>query len=124
MPLLPSTPYELTINKGHVLCCQRNGSILLSCRTTMELGLIWPCAQLDYLPSRASLLTSTCDQPSRTKTHKPNIHCTIEKSTMVTTSKNGNVRAPQLQNTAISKDNRVVTRKEQIMARFPDVFEG
>ena len=46
---------------------KENGSILLSCRTTMELGLIRPCAQLDYLPPRASLLTSTCDQPSKTR---------------------------------------------------------
>ena len=103
---------------------KENGSILLSCRTTMDLGLIRPHAQLDYLPPRASLLTSTCDQPSKTKTHKPNIHCTIEKPTMVTTPKNGNPGAPLLWNAAIPKDNQLVTRKEQIMARFPDVFEG
>ena len=48
----------------------------------------------------------------------------IEKPTMVTITKNVNARAPQLQNTTIPKDNRLVTRKEQIMARFPDVFEG
>ena len=43
---------------------------------------------------------------------------------MVTTPKNGNPRAPQLWNAMIPKDNQLVTRKEQIMARFPDVFEG
>ena len=43
---------------------------------------------------------------------------------MVTIPKNVNARAPQLQNTAIPVDNQLVTRKEQIMARFPDVFEG
>ena len=69
-----------------------------SCRTTMELGLIRPCAWLDYLPPRASLLTSTCDQPSKTRTHKPNIHYTKEKLTKVTISKNDNVRTPQSQN--------------------------
>ena len=84
---------------------KENGSVLLSCRTTMELELIRPCAQLDYLPPRASLLTSTCDQPSKTKTHKPNIQCTIEKPTKVTTPKNGNARTPQLWNAAIPKDN-------------------
>ena len=103
---------------------KENGSVLLSCRTTMELGLIRPCAWLDYLPPRTSLLTSTCDQPNKTKTHKPNIHCMIEKPTMVTTSKNGNTRTPQLRNAVIPKDNQLVTRKEQIMARLPDVFEG
>ena len=40
---------------------------------TMALGLIKPQAQLDYLPPRASLLTSTCDHASRTKPQKPNI---------------------------------------------------
>ena len=43
---------------------------------------------------------------------------------MVTIPKNVNARAPQLWNTAIPKDNLLVTRKKQIMARFPDVFEG
>ena len=84
---------------------KENGSVLLSCRTTMELGLIRPCVQLDYLPPRASLLTSTCDQPSKTRTHKPNIHHTKEKPTKVTTSKSDNVRTPQSQNIKISEDN-------------------
>ena len=43
---------------------------------------------------------------------------------MVTTPKKGNVRAPQLENTVIPEDNRLVTRKDQIMARFPDILEG
>ena len=43
---------------------KENRSILLSCRTTMELGLIRPHTHLDYLPPKARLLTSTCDQPS------------------------------------------------------------
>ena len=103
---------------------KENGSVLLSCRTTMELGLIKPCAWLDYQPPRASLLTSTCDQPCKTKTQKPNIHQMIEKPTMVTLTDNVNARAPQLRNTAIPKDNWLVTWKEQIIARFPDVFEG
>ena len=47
-----------------------------------------------------------------------------EKPTQVTISKNGNVRTPQSWNTMIPEDNRLVTRKEQIRARFPDVFEG
>ena len=124
MLLLPSTPWSKQLMKVMFFVAKGNGSILLSCRTTMELGLIRPHARLDYLPPRASLLTSTCDQPSRTKTHKPNIHCMIEKSTMVTTPENGHVRTPQMQSTVIPKDNRLVTRKEQIMARFPDIFEG
>ena len=65
-----------------------------------------------------------CDQPSKTKTQKTNIHHTIENPTMVTIPNNVNASTLQLRNTMIPTDNRLVTRKEHIMARFPDVFEG
>ena len=38
-----------------------NGSVLLSCVTTLALGLIQPCTRLDYLPPRASLITSSAE---------------------------------------------------------------
>ena len=82
----------------------------------MELGLIKPHACIDYLPPKARLLTSTCDQPSKTKMHKPNIHCTKEKPTKMATSNN--------EQTKILDDTQLITRKEHIMARFPDVFKG
>ena len=44
-----------------------DGSILLSCNSTTTLGLIQPRARLDYLPLRASLITSAQDHPKRTK---------------------------------------------------------
>ena len=59
---------------------KENGSVIL----TMALGLIKPQARLDYLPPRASLLTSTCDHPSRTKPQKPNIQHTKGKPIMTT----------------------------------------
>ena len=40
-----------------------NGSVLLSCKTTLLLGLIQPRPRLDYLPPRASLITSSADHP-------------------------------------------------------------
>ena len=40
-----------------------NGSILLSFVTTLALGLIQPRSRLDYLPPRASLITSSADHP-------------------------------------------------------------
>ena len=55
-----------------------NSRVLLSCRTTMELGLIKPHVRLNYLLPKARLLTSTCDQPSKIKIYKPTIHCTKE----------------------------------------------
>ena len=80
-------PKSKQLIKALFFVAKENGSILLSCRTTMELGLIKPHARIDYLPPRASLLTSTCDQPSKTRTHKPNIHCTKEKLTKMTIPK-------------------------------------
>ena len=44
-----------------------NGSVLLSCPTMRVLGLIQPCARLDYLPPRASLITSSTDHRKKTK---------------------------------------------------------
>ena len=66
-------PNSKKLMKFMFFVAKENGSILLSCRTTMELRLIKPHARLDYLPPKARLLTSTCDQPSKTKIYKPTI---------------------------------------------------
>ena len=42
-------------------------SVLLSCKTTLQLGLIQPRARLDYLLPRATLITSSADHPKKTK---------------------------------------------------------
>ena len=101
---------------------KENGSVLLSCRMTMALGLIKPHARLDYLPPRASLLTSTCDHPNTTKPQKPNIHCTKGKQIMRALPHNADARSTQTNK--IPEDNRVITTKEQILRRFPDECEG
>ena len=43
------------------------GSMLLSCKTTLMFGLIQPITRLDYLPPRASLITSSADHPKKVK---------------------------------------------------------
>ena len=45
-----------------------DGSVLLSCKTTLLLGLIQPRSRLDYLPPRASLITSSADHQKKTRT--------------------------------------------------------
>ena len=40
-----------------------DGNVLLSCKSTLALDLIQPRSRLDYLPPRASLITSTQDHP-------------------------------------------------------------
>ena len=44
-----------------------DGSVLLSCKSTLPLDLIKPRSKLDYLSPRASLITSTQDHPKKTK---------------------------------------------------------
>ena len=44
------------------------GSVLLSCNASLALSLIQPRPRLDYLPPRASLITSKEDHPRKTKT--------------------------------------------------------
>ena len=44
-----------------------DGSVLLSCKTTLLLGLIQPRSRLDYPPPRASLITSSADHPKKMK---------------------------------------------------------
>ena len=44
-----------------------DGSVLLLCKTTLLLGLIQPSSRLDYLPPRASLITSSADHPKKMK---------------------------------------------------------
>ena len=43
------------------------GSVLLSCNTLLTLGLIQSRPRLDYLPPRASLISSNVDHPRKTK---------------------------------------------------------
>ena len=44
-----------------------DGSVLLPCKPTLLLGLIQPRPRLDYLPPRASLITSSSDHPKKIK---------------------------------------------------------
>ena len=44
-----------------------DGHALLSCTTTLVLGLIQPHTRLDYLLPRASMITSSLDHPRKTK---------------------------------------------------------
>ena len=43
------------------------GSVLLSCNTSLALGLIQSRPRLDYLPPRVSLITSNIDHTRKTK---------------------------------------------------------
>ena len=94
-----------------------DGSALLSCKTTLLLGLIQPRSRLDYLPPRASLITSSADHPKTTKavlhTQKQEVSAQTSKQEMAD------------QKPAISRQvPRLITSKEMILCEYPDVFEG
>ena len=62
-----------------IYVASNNGSVLLSCVTTVALGLIQPHTRLDYLPPRASLITSSADHPKTPKS-KLNVHVSKKES--------------------------------------------
>ena len=88
-----------------------NVSVLLSSATKLALGLIQPHSRLNYLPPRASLITSNADHPEKTKS-KINVHVSRQEST-VSTMSNHKVKIPKL-----------VTSKDEILVAYSDVFDG
>ena len=94
-----------------------NGSVLLSCKTTLQLGLIQPRARLDYLLRRASLITSSADH---TKKMKEVLH--IQKKQVAAQK---NTQEKSIQPPAVKeKGPMLITSKEMIMQEYPDVFQG
>ena len=94
-----------------------DGSVLLSCKTTLLLGLIQPRPRLDYLPPRASLITSTADHPKKTKavlhTQKQEVSAQTTKQEVAAQTSAAKRQVPKL-----------MTSKEMILCEYPDVFEG
>ena len=87
-----------------------NGSILLSCATLLALGLIQPHTRLDYLPSRASLITSSADHQKKIKSQL-NVHVSRKESEVsIVSNQKGMV-------------SKLVTNKDQILGAYSDVFD-
>ena len=88
-----------------------DGSVLLSCKTTLQLGR----ARLDYLPPRASLITSSADHPKKTKEV---LH--IQKKQVAAQKK---MQEKAIQPPVVKeKGPKLITSKEMIMQEYPDVF--
>ena len=86
---------------------QNDGSVLLSCNTTLVLGMIQPCTRLDYLPPRASLITSSVDHPKK-----------IKRVSVHSSRKEVSTRSPK----QVVTVPKLVTSKEQILQSYPDVL--
>ena len=94
-----------------------DGSVLLSCNSTLDLDLIQPRSRLDYLPPRASLITSTQDHPKKAR----QAHLYVHRLQQATTNNHQQVETNQNRKQQVSK---LITSKDQIMAQYPNVFEG
>ena len=60
-------PDTKKLHEVTIFVAVNDGSVLLLCTTTLALGLIQQCTRLNYLPPRASLITSSVDYPKKTK---------------------------------------------------------
>ena len=92
-------------------------SVLLSCKTTLLLGLIQPRSRLDYLPPRASLITSSADHPKKMKAV---LHAQKQE---VSAQRNEQEVAPQTTAAKI-QGPKLITSKDMIPQEYPDVFQG
>ena len=93
------------------------GSVLLSCNSTLVLDLMQPRSRLDYLLPRASLITGTQDHPKKTKQTQPSVH----RLQQVVAQSKYQVETTQ---TKKQQGSKLITSKDQIMAQYPDIFEG
>ena len=100
------------------LCVANNdGSMLLSCNSTLALDLIQLRSRLYYLPPRASLITIMQDYPKETKQPQPSVH----RLQQVTTQSKHQAETTQTKKQQVSK---LKASKDQIMVQYPDVFDG
>ena len=94
-----------------------DGSMLLSCKTILVLGLIQPRTRLDYLPPRASLITSSVDHAKKAKSVRLSV-CRSKQE--VTTQSPKQEVATHTPVTTIAKKQDV----PKLITYYPDVSEG
>ena len=101
----------------------KDGSILLSCKTTLALHLIQPRSRLDYIPQRASLITSTIDHPQKTRPALITVHSSKQEESAQIWQQEASTQMQEMQvqvtkpvSTPILKKpgmNQLVSSKEQ-----------
>ena len=91
--------------------------MLLSFNSTLDLDLIQHRSRLHYLPPRASLITSTQDHPKKSRQAHPHVHRSKQVATQSKQQAETNQNKQQ-------QSSKLITSKDQIMAQYPDVFEG
>ena len=100
------TTFHITSNEG---------SVLLSCNASLQLGLIQHRPRLNYLPPWASLIMSKEDHPK-----SANMHMQIQTQQLLA-NKEGHCHISQ---SDALKPPKFITAYDQIKQHYPDVFEG
>ena len=103
-------PTEMTF---HVV--SNKGSVLFSCNASLNLGLTHSRPRLDYLPPRASLITSKEDHPRKTK-----LQIQVQKHKVITKLEDQQCNP----NSNELKPPTLITNQKHILQEYPDVFEG
>ena len=83
----------------------------------LTIGLIQPRPRLDYLPPRASLITSSADHPKKTKAV---LHTQKQEVSAQTTKQEVTAQTPP----ATRQVPKLITSKKMKLCEYPDVFEG
>ena len=112
---LPGAPDSKKLKEVIFYIASNEGSVLLPCNISLTLGLIHPRPRLNYLPPRASLITSSADHPRKTRAQ---FQIQKQEITMQTTNQQQDVQV------TIPTVPKVVTSQDQIMHECPDLFEG
>ena len=94
-----------------------DGSVLLSYKTTLLLGLIQPRSKPDYLLPRAIPITSLADHLKKTRTV---LH--VQKQA-ASAQKNKQIEATHTP-AVIKQGPKLITNKKMILQEYPDVFQG
>ena len=115
--IYPLHPESKKLKEAVFYIVSNDDSVLLSCNTSLALGIIQPIPRLDYLPPRASLITSNADHPRKTRGHLQ-----IQKQEITAQTKN----QPEDTQFIITMQtvHKLITSQNQIMHEYPDVFEG
>ena len=94
-----------------------DGSVLLSCETSLALGLIQPRSRLDHLPPRGSLITSNADHPRKTR-----VQLQIQKKEITAETAHQQEDAQSI--TTMQTVHKIIYCQDHIFCEYPDVFEG
>ena len=104
-----------TIYLIHPNVTSNEGSVLLSCDTSLSIGLIYSRPRLEYLPPQASLITSKEDHLRKTK-----LQIQVQKHEVISKLEAHHYHP----NNNKSKQPTLITNQKQISQEYSNVFEG